>query len=198
MGRDVPQRPDEDGQTCEDHDDTLMWSDRAASLLKTWKILFLLHNLCFCVSLSWISLTEQHCKSQRWALAKLMLIKETVVIQESWECIPGSWASHDRGRSQLIWPSLCLQTWREEGFAACSYSWMKSRNSMLEDLFLITKVASDSGAPHRSDAWELIPTRLVWGFLLSANPPFLLCTCPKHLCQHHLQKVWPVPLMGIV
>lgn len=40
-----------------------------------------------------------------------------------------------------------------------------------------------------------LTTTLVRGILLSAKPPFLLSTCPKHLCQHHLQKVWPAPLM---
>lgn len=60
MGRDVPQRPDEDGQTCEDRDDILMWRDRAASLLKTWKILFFFgYIICvFVFPLSWISLTD--------------------------------------------------------------------------------------------------------------------------------------------
>lgn len=87
-------------------------TSRAASSLESTKYSFCYITSVFVFPLIWISLAGHHCKSQRWAAAKLMLINETVVIQESREDIRGFWASHDHGECQVIWPPLCLQAWR--------------------------------------------------------------------------------------
>lgn len=98
------------------------WNRQGCFLLKEWKIPFFYYIISvFVFPLIWISLTGHHCKIQRWAVAKLMLINEIVVTQESWEHIRGFWASHDRGKCQVLWPSLCLQAWKEGGGSAASF-----------------------------------------------------------------------------
>lgn len=96
-------------------------TSRAASLLKSTKYIFCYIISVFVFPLIWISLAGHHCKSQRWAAAKLMLINEIVVIQESWECI--------RCFLSVSWPwrvsgeltSIMSSSMKEEGFAASSF-----------------------------------------------------------------------------
>lgn len=108
--------------------------------------------------LIWISLAGHHCKSQRWAAAKLMLINEIVVIQESWECIRCFWASHDHGECQVSWPPLCLQAWRRRALQPPSSilrlavkkagrSFIQPKVSKLESTFLVASMASGWAAP---------------------------------------------------